>query len=333
LADNIYPIFRPLLVIIATAIVAVVEKLKGLWTFIKDGLGITKGEKKEAFLKAAEGTGYKYVVGEKDKDEGTVYTGWKNEHGYKISASALPENIRRAYEAYQNAPGSVFEQVGDYLTGILTNVKELFDPVLNPLTDAINKLCDWLGIGDEEETPNAVPVDLTPPETFQPPVAPETPPTPPTFPSYAEQMAFHGPVEIGGGYSYNPATSAAEAIIGASPFSLSGHAEGVTFKSDGLYTGLFHGPEETLSRATTVKGPGIITRAMAALDVATKSFSGNKGSVGNTEIHIQNDNRFDFAGAKMDSSFDIRGFLMEVDKRIEAGSKKAVERAIGQGRT
>lgn len=72
---------------------------------------------------------------------------------------------------------------------------------------------------------------------------------------------------------------------------------------------------------------------MEALDISARSAAANRGAFGNPEVHIHNENRFDFAGAKIDSSFDIAGLMREVDKRIEAGSKKAVERAIGQGRT
>jgi len=70
---------------------------------------------------------------------------------------------------------------------------------------------------------------------------------------------------------------------------------------------------------------------MEALDGSARSANPLSGV--NPEIHIHNENRFDFAGAKIDSAFDIAGFMREVDKRIEVGSKKAVERAIGQGRT
>lgn len=81
------------------------------------------------------------------------------------------------------------------------------------------------------------------------------------------------------------------------------------------------------------RGLGIIARAMDALDGASRASTGQAGRFGETHIHIDNQNRFDFAGAKIDSAFDLVGFMREVDKRIEVGSKKAVERAIGQGRT
>jgi len=110
------------------------------------------------------------------------------------------------------------------------------------------------------------------------------------------------------------------------------HAIGGTFQGTGIYTARFHRNEEVLGIDAVRSGPGIIARAMDALDITTRSAV-NQGFAARPEIHIHNDNRFDFSGAKMDSSFDIQGFLREVDKRIEAGSKKAVERAIGQGRT
>jgi hypothetical protein len=351
----IYDKIRPYILKIVDALLVVVDKIKTLWTIIKDGLGITKGEKKAKFEKIAEETEYKYVEGKElsDKYGGVKYTGWLDSHGDIVKKEDLPANLKRAYEDYLKAPDSVFSQVGDYLEGILANVEELFAPVLNPLTDAINRLCDWLGIGGEEVLPDVVNPEtgngrqgdtdtvpgvetgdgLTGPRGFVPPVPDVAPDTPPTFGSWEEQTGFNGPVDFGNGFGYNPNTNAAEAIIGASPFSFAGHAEGVTFTRDGLYTGKFHGPEEVLSRESTIKGPGIIARAIGALEGASRNGQAIGVGGGDVHIHVTNDTKFDFAGSKIDSSFDIQGFLREVDKRIESGSKKAVERAIGQGRT
>jgi len=310
----IYDKIRPYILKMVDALLVVVDKIKTLWTFIKDGLGITKGEKRAAFLKAAEGTGYKYVVGEKDKDAGTTYTGWKNEHGDKISPSALPTDIRRAYEAYVKAPDSVFAQISDYLSGILANVAEVLDPVLSPLSIAVTKLTDFLADIFGEEVPtaeiltdkNGVPMNFGP--TQDEDYVPPPPVTAEVLTDDAGNPLPFGPKEM-----FEP-----------------GNAGGITFLRDGVFTGKFHGPEETLGREATIRGPGIIARAMSALDISARSA---RQSSSVPEIHIHNENRFDFAGARIDSAFDVQGFLREVDKRIESGSKKAVERAIGQGRT
>jgi len=111
-----------------------------------------------------------------------------------------------------------------------------------------------------------------------------------------------------------------------------GHATGVTFSRTGYYTGLFHGPEEVLSRATTIKGPGIIDRALNALGSATSSNTYNRQTV-STEVHLHNENKFDFAGARFDSNFDTEAFLKKIDDRIKTVSVEAAKTAIGNRRT
>jgi len=106
-----------------------------------------------------------------------------------------------------------------------------------------------------------------------------------------------------------------------------GHASGLTFKRTGIYTGKFHGPEEVLPRATTVQGPGIIAKAMAALD-ARASTSGSGGKV---DVHVHNAN--DFSNMKVASGVDVDALLKKIDRRIETGSVEAVKKALGQGRT
>jgi hypothetical protein len=51
------------------------------------------------------------------------------------------------------------------------------------------------------------------------------------------------------------------------------------------------------------------------------------------EVHVPNENKFDFVGAKLDAGFDLNRLMKEIDTRIERGSVKAVQNALGQGRT
>ncbi|NLH78181.1 MAG: hypothetical protein GX465_14210, partial [Acidobacteria bacterium] len=111
-----------------------------------------------------------------------------------------------------------------------------------------------------------------------------------------------------------------------------GNAAGLTFTGTGTYFGKFHGPEEVLSQASTIRGPGIIARAMEALDGAARG-SGQAGLRGETHIHVENKNRFDFAGARFSPDFDMEAFLRMIDTRIETGSVEAAKRVIGNRRT
>ena len=108
----------------------------------------------------------------------------------------------------------------------------------------------------------------------------------------------------------------------------SGHASGLTFTGTGIYAGKFHGPEEVLSQAATIKGPGIIARAMEALDARTSGQAGRGG-----DVHIHNQTKFDFAGARFSPDFDMEAFLKMIDARIETGSVEAAKKVIGNRRT
>ncbi|MHB8120471.1 MAG: hypothetical protein ACYDHX_17430, partial [Methanothrix sp.] len=108
----------------------------------------------------------------------------------------------------------------------------------------------------------------------------------------------------------------------------SGNAAGITFTKTGFYAGKFHGPEETLSRAATIKGPGTIARALDALNNARASSAPAGGA---TEIHIHNQN--DFSGMKVSSDIDVEALLRMIDKRIESISLETVKKSLGQRRT
>jgi len=111
-----------------------------------------------------------------------------------------------------------------------------------------------------------------------------------------------------------------------------GHASGITFTGTGTYFGKFHRPEEVLSQASTIRGPGIIARAMDALDGATRG-SAQAGRGGEVHIHVENKNRFEFAGARFSPDFDMEAFLRMIDAKIESGSVEAAKRVIGNRRT
>ena len=114
----------------------------------------------------------------------------------------------------------------------------------------------------------------------------------------------------------------------------SGHASGLTFTGTGIYAGKFHGPEEVLSQATTIKGPGIIDRALGALDGAVGSAGrATAGFSQAAPVTINPVIQNDFNGAKFSSDIDIEDMLKKMEKRLIPACTTAIARQIGQGRT
>jgi hypothetical protein len=106
-----------------------------------------------------------------------------------------------------------------------------------------------------------------------------------------------------------------------------GFATGATFTKGGLFRGKVHSPEEIIPQATAQRGPGAIARALNALEA--KAIG-----VGSTnEIHVHNNNDYDFSGMKVSSDIDIESLLRRVNKSVEATTLETVKRALGQGRT
>lgn len=112
------------------------------------------------------------------------------------------------------------------------------------------------------------------------------------------------------------------------------HDSGATFTGTGIYTGKFHKVEEVIPQATAVKGPGPISRALDILyGMDGKKTSSADQTSGVAEVHIHNENKFDFAGARFDANFDVEAFLRKLDSRIEDVSIKAAKKVVGQRRT
>lgn len=113
-----------------------------------------------------------------------------------------------------------------------------------------------------------------------------------------------------------------------------GHASGLTFAGTGVYSGKFHGPEELLSQATTIKGPGIIDRALGALDGAVGSAGrATAGFSQAAPVTVNASVNADFNGARFASDIDIEEMLKKMEKRLIPACTTAIARQIGQGRT
>jgi len=308
----IYDKVRPYILQLVEGILGILDKLKGMWNWLMDAIPGARKEEARLKLEAAakkEGLGV--------TPAGSIVTLDSRGNPTTSAPITIPDHLIDLQAKYQALPGFA-EGIADAVkAGLSTLGDTIADriaeimPDFTPLTTAIVKLASIFGESPSAELAQSRHEALREAGYEMTVVAGE-----PFFTDLDGRILTGEELEKAKQIWENSA----------------GHSSGVTFTSTGLYTGKFHGPEETLSQATTIRGPGIIDRAINALNVSTRSAA-TPGSVRNSEVHIHNENRFDFAGAKMDSSFDVQGFLREVDKRIETGSKKAVERAIGQGRT
>ncbi len=130
------------------------DAIKSGVQWIKDGLGITKAEKEAKVKEIAEKEG---LYQTKSGAWGKIQSGMQVERPAEDSQtfrSATPSSrLAKAIEDANNAPNSVFSKIGEVISGAMSNVKALFDPVLNPLSEAIGKLVtwlnDWFGKGNE----------------------------------------------------------------------------------------------------------------------------------------------------------------------------------------
>lgn len=95
---------------------------------------------------------------------------------------------------------------------------------------------------------------------------------------------------------------------------------------------VIHRGEEIVPPASATRGPGAISRAIAALDAVTTGRSSAAGAGADT-YSIQVTNHNDFSGMKVSNGMDLEKLFVKIDKRIEAKSVEAVKKAIGQGRT
>lgn len=111
-----------------------------------------------------------------------------------------------------------------------------------------------------------------------------------------------------------------------------------------LWDWIFGGKPEEAATGGDIQNDGVIKlhkdETVIPADIARSSYLVNllrNASEGHgsqaPEIHIHNDNKFDLTGARLDSGFDLNKLMKEIDIRIECGSVKAVQNALGQRRT
>lgn len=281
---------------------------QSFWSWIKTAMpGAEKEAARKQYIQTATKEGVYYSSGDWFKlDETGKKTGMRaNEFGIKPSAKLLQQ-----YETYQELPGFA-EEIADAVkrglidfadtikTAMIDALKDipgmdLLMEAIENLQTAIEDLKRWIA----ENVPSGNPVMA--------------------FLGDAKDTAVESLTNPGG-----PVGAAVDTVFGS-------HASGATFTRSGYFRGNVHAPEEIIPQATASKGPGPISRALEALDSA--GLGGT--SAGNAyEVHIHNENKFDFAGAKLDAGFDLNKLMKEIDTRIERGSVKAVLDALGQRRT
>lgn len=113
-----------------------------------------------------------------------------------------------------------------------------------------------------------------------------------------------------------------------------GFASGVTFTRSGRFSGKVHASEELVDQAASVKGPGVLAKSIDALDAILNgkpSAIGYGRSVGG-EVHIHQQNDFDFSGAKLYPGMDMEAFFSKIDARVKKTAVAAVKDEIGKRR-
>jgi hypothetical protein len=107
-----------------------------------------------------------------------------------------------------------------------------------------------------------------------------------------------------------------------------GYAVGATFTKGGLFTGRVH-KEELLPEATTVKGPGTISKALDVLDNKTsyRAAGGNTTIVINAPFHV------DKISSEVDMKKAFAAFRREMERAVPKLAINAVRGDICQRRT
>jgi hypothetical protein len=249
------------------------------------------------------------------------YTVKSGMEAYTAGSQKL-QDLKKKYDELPGFAEGIAEAVAKGISGIGTTIANaiagaLKFPDMSPMTkaleDLVKPLVDFTTWMTNHANPEGVAAEKSSEERL---TAAGIQSKPDAFVGHYEWIdpSAHSPDE-------DPEAAASKAL---------GHASGVTFTKTGIYTGKFHGPEETLPRATTIKGPGIIARALEALDMGAKSSRPSESSSSKTEIHIHNTN--DFSGLKVSNDYDLEKLFRQIDKRIESVSVEAVKKQLGQRR-
>jgi len=109
---------------------------------------------------------------------------------------------------------------------------------------------------------------------------------------------------------------------------VTGHAAGLTFTRGGKFSGKVH-REELLPEAISIRGPGPIARAMAALDAVTSGQAAGAGAGPAVNHYHLPSQKYHFSGMKVSSDLDVEKLVKRIVKESTEASVKAVRDEIG----
>lgn len=323
LISAIYDKVRPYLLQMVEGVLAIVDKLKGMWNWLMDAIpGARKEEARIALERQAKREGLAITpagsivkadrFGQPIATSGAAGEASETLLGLQAKYLALPGFAEGIADAVKKGVASIGDTIADKIAGALPDWEI---PSFDDLTAAMDRLAEAIpGASDWKETGSRV--------------------TSSTGDTYFLETDSSGNTRIKKDVSgwldevVNP-EDVPQDVRDALNI---GHAAGLTFTGTGIYAGKFHGPEEVLSQASTIRGPGIIARAMEALDGATRGSSPAYNQAGGP-ITIAPVVKADFSGAKFTSETDIEQMLDKMAAKMEEVAMRTTKRAIGNRRT
>ena len=315
LISAVYDKVRPYLLQMVEGVLAIVDKLKGMWNWLMDAIpGARKEEARIALERQAKREGLAI------SPAGSIVKADRFGQPTKTIATGS-ERLQELQARYNALPGFA-EGIADAVKAGLSGLGDIIAdriaekmPDFSPLTNAIGRLASIFGEGKSAEFAKDRHKALREAGYKMEVIAGEI-----FFTDLNGQILT--------GDELKTANQAWEESGKAA-----GHASGLTFTGTGTYFGKFHGPEEVLSQAATIRGPGIIARAMDALDGAAARSASGASQGTHTSIAITPTVKVDLTGARFSSDVDIDKMLDKMSRQMESVALKTVTRAIGQGRT
>ena len=289
--------------------------IQGALAWIRDGLGITKSQKKEKLDRAAEAAGVTWDVDERKWIKDSVPAA---DPKSGVSAATLA-NLDRLKEKYEKAPEGFFEGIPG-ITDLTTALQNLLSP--------INNLIDALKL----KTPETPAYQANYPasseaQTDTKGVFSGTSLGPNSSKLHSKDRQSVMDTNTGEEFVYNPNWKTWDDMY------IPAHAAGATFTRGGLFTGKVHSPEEIIPQAVASRGPGPIARAIAALDAVTSGHAVGSGTgAGFGDIHVHMPSQ-DFSGMKISSDVNLERVLKDANKKAVDDAVEKIKRLIGRGRT
>jgi len=329
LISAIYDKIRPYVLQLVEGILGILDKLKGMWNWLMDAIpGARKEEARIALERQAKKEGLAISpagsIVKADRFGAPTDSIATNPSETLLGLQAKYLALPGFAEGIADAVRAGLSGLGDIIgTAVSENMPDFptFDDLTKSMDDLAAAIESIPGLGSWDEVAGSRITSAQTGEEYYAEVNSE---------SGERRIKRHRPWYKGGADDLIEDESDLPADVKEAL--TQGHASGLTFTGTGTYFGKFHGPEEVLSQASTIRGPGIIARAMDALDWASRG-STPAGLGGETHIHVENKNRFEFAGARFSPDFDMEALMRDIDARIETGSVEAAKRVIGNRRT